>query len=176
MFIHAPKNEEVVIHALVLWDDPDMGVQAVQLLREIEERVPHTQFQIDEAEARHLREDPKAHHDLRSKANLLLVALQPVPEKPLTPLRHWIEEWTKERGAGNGALAVLHHPPHVQAQEFQRLVHQDPGRLLAEPEDTVEFQEDLKELADQHGVDFLTGVLESDLEEATRSLRFLPPS
>jgi len=176
MFLHEPDTTDISVDTLVLWDDPDLAFHAVEICREIEERIDRVKFHIEEAAVDDLvkRED-----ELRSKAcgaDLILVAFHETIYDLPDRVKTWFEKWAETRDRQAGALAVMRAADHVDCERFREFVRgrEDPFAQCSAEEEA--FRRFLEGCARRAHSEFFWGCLESDLEEATRGLRILRAS
>jgi len=176
MFMHAPDDDTCIIRTMVLWNNPDLGLQAVRFLREIERRTEAIRFDIRELSSKHCERDQRGDlFQLACTSPLLIVALD-MTTAPTEAQKSWFQDWADTRAKDQGALAVFRGPGHVAAEQFEELVHDHPQDILNLTKEEREFHDFLKSTCQRGECDFLWGAGEADLQEATEGLRYLPSS
>lgn len=171
MFVHAPEKSEITVNTLVLWDDPDLALHAVEICRDIESRAEMVRFQIEEADAGDLQWNAAHLRERACAADIVIVALhRTICELPGS-VKDWFLDWSGSRERQAGALAVLRAADHVDCEQFRNLLQEIEERYPACSESEQNFRHFLERCANRAHMEFFWGCLESDLAEATRGMR-----
>ncbi|MFT5467059.1 MAG: hypothetical protein ACI8UO_002162 [Verrucomicrobiales bacterium] len=176
MFIPEPSDIQVPVYAFVLWDSPDMAGCALELCNGIEQRVENIKFHLSEADANDIVHDRGvAPTDTNAlEADLLLVAFQEMAKSLPNELKQWFKKWSTKRKCDYGALAKLDAPTPLSRQHEHELAAHSEARWPDPQACESGFRQFLQQTAERAKVDFISGALEADLEEATRNLCYLP--
>lgn len=178
MFVHAPEKLEIPVHALVVWDDPDLACQAVSMCRGIERRSggEGLKFRIEETGVLDLESRGDEVRHRACEADVVLVALHRMILEPPGFLKTWFSEWSQARERQSGALAMLRPPDPVDQEELHRLLREEMQKGAGSVREQ-EFRQFLEGCAKRARMEFFWGRsesgLESELEEATRGMRIL---
>lgn len=171
MFVHAPEKSEITVSTLIVWDDADLAMHAVEMCRKIQSRLDGVEFQIEEADASDLESKGEAVRTVACDADMVVVALQRNLGDLPDSVRAWFLEWSQARKRQAGALAVLRPPNHVDGDQFRRMVHETKAPASSCPERERDFRKFIEDCAMRGNMELFWGSLESEIEEATRELR-----